>query len=208
MTVEELRNDARYECWLTLRHHEILPFVQEEFSQHSPLLRFYIYLNVLLLVLMIGLGAWQAYQGMITVGKIIQYSSLGMVLVLTLLVPVHEGIHGLAYKLIGAPKVKFGSDIRKFIFYAMADHFVVGPGHFRFVALAPFGIINFFAFFALFFVSLPYQWLLLGVLLMHLGACAGDFAMLSFFYRHRREEVYTYDDVAGQVSYFYRLRQA
>lgn len=207
MTVDELRQDPRFECWLSLRHEDILPFVQEEFSHRTAILRFYIFLNILLLLLMIALGAWQAYQGLITAGKIVQFSTLGLALALTVLVPVHEGIHGLAYKMAGAPRVQFGSDIRKFIFFAMADHFVVGRRQFHLVALAPFAAINFFSLLGIFFAPLTYQWLLMGVLLMHTGACAGDFAMLSFFRRHRQEEIYTYDDVAGGMSYFFRRRQ-
>lgn len=145
-------------------------------------------------------------HGLIGAGKVILNSILGFVLTLTLLVPLHEGIHGLAYKLVGAPEVQYGSDIKKFIFYAMADRFVVGFPRFLAVALAPFLVINLFAVLAIFYVSLNYQWLLLGVLLMHTGACAGDFAMLSFFLRHRGEGMLTYDDVSGKLSYFYRQK--
>lgn len=207
MTVEELRGDGRFECWLVLRHDELLPFVQEEFSRRSFILRFYILLNILLLLLMLVLGAWQAHQGLITAGAIIRYSTLGLALALTVLVPVHEAIHGLAYKLVGAPRVQFGADIRKFIFYALADHFVVGRPAFRLVALAPFAAISFCVLCCIFFVPLTYQWLLLGVLLMHTGACAGDFAMLSFFRRYRDKEIYTYDDVPNRVSYFFRRKE-
>lgn len=208
MTVEELKQNPHYERWISLDHKDILPFVQREFGRKSWLTRAYIFLNIFLLGFMIILGAWQVGHGIASTGNIILYSILGLALTLTLLVPVHEGIHGLAYKLAGAPSVKYGSDIRKFIFYAMADHFVAGSRQFVFVALAPFVLINSFALLGIFYVSLNYQWLLLGVLLMHTGACAGDFAMLSFLLRHREEEVYTYDDVDNKVSYFYRARKA
>ena len=204
MTVEELRQHPGYEQWLTLSHEEILPFVQEEFGRRGLLTRFYLLLNLFLLLLMILLGAWQVTNGLINTSTVILNSILGMGLALTLLVPVHEGIHGLAYKLVGAPKVQYGSDIRRFIFFAMADHFVVGFPRFIVVALAPFFVINLSAIFAIFYVSVNYQWILLGVLLMHTGACAGDFAMLSFFLRHRPEGILTYDDVEGQRSFFFR----
>jgi len=204
MTVEELRQHPGYEHWMTLSHDEILPFVQEEFGRRGWLTRFYIFLNLAILLFMILLGIWQVGQGLLGTSKIVLNSILGFFLALSLLVPVHEGIHGLAYKLAGAPKVQYGSDIKKFIFYAMADHFVIGFPRLLIVALAPFIVINFFAVLAIFYVSLNDQWILLGVLLMHTGACAGDFAMLSFFLRHRREGVLTYDDVGRNTSHFYR----
>lgn len=208
MTVEELRQHPRYEHWMTLPHGEILPFVQEEFGRRGWLTRLYLLLNLAFLLFMILLAIWQVRHGLISAGTAVLNSALGAALALSLLVPVHEAIHGLAYKLVGAPRVQYGSDIRKFIFYAMADHFVVAFPRFVVVALAPFLVINFFAALALFYVSLNYQWALFGVLFMHTGACAGDFAMLSFFLRHRREGVLTYDDVANHTSYFYREKQA
>ena len=207
MTVEELQQNPGYKRWLTLTHDEILPFVQEEVGKRGWLTRFYIFLNLALLTGMIVLGAWQVSQGRIGIGRVILNSLLGFVLTLSLLVPIHEGIHGLAYKLVGAPRVQYGSDIKKFIFFAMADHFVVGFPRFIIVALAPFLVINFFTALSIFYVSLNYQWILLGVLLMHTGACAGDFAMLSFFLRHRGEGLLTYDDVSNQRSYFYRREE-
>ena len=207
MTVEELQQHPGYEHWMSLSHHEILPFVQDEFGRQGGLTRFYLLLNLALLLFMVLFGAWQVNQGMATAGMVILNSILGLALTLSLLVPVHEAIHGLAYKLVGAPAVQYGSDIRKFIFYAMADHFVIGFSRFVVVALAPFLVINFFTALSIFYVSLNYQWILLGVLLMHTGACAGDFAMLSFFLRHRGEGLLTYDDVSNQRSYFYRREE-
>ncbi|MCB9265289.1 MAG: DUF3267 domain-containing protein [Lewinellaceae bacterium] len=208
MTAAELKQHPGYEKWTTLSHSDILPFVQEEFGRRGWLTRFYLLLNLAMLLLMILMAVWQVTHGLIGTGRVVMNTVLGFVLTLSLLVPVHEGIHGIAYKLVGAPRVQFGSDIRKFIFYAMADHFVIGFPRFAFVALSPFFIINFFAAGAVFYVSLNYQWILLGVLLMHTGACAGDFAMLSFFLRHRKEGLLTYDDVAEHTSYFFRKKRA
>ena len=204
MTVEELQEHPQFEYWMELRHSEIMPFVLAEFSRKSPLLQGYLYFNLVLLLSMAGMMGWQAWHGMIGLGKALQYWGLGITAVLTILIPVHEGIHGLAYRLTGAPRVRYGADIRKFIFYAMADHFVVDSRRFYFVALAPFALISIFALLPLFYVSLNYQWFLCGVLLMHVGACAGDFAMLNFFIRHQGLGLHTYDDVEKGVSYFYR----
>lgn len=208
MDVAELRNEEHYTLLLQLNHDEILPFVQEEFSHRTGVLRFYFGLNGAILLYMVGLAIWQVAQGMTGIGTILQYTGLGFVVSLTLLIPVHEGIHGLAYKLVGAPRIAFGGSLKRFYFYAVADRFVLGPDQFRFVALAPFVVINALAFAATFYVSLNYQWLCWGVLLMHTGACAGDFGMLSFYARQEDREVYTYDIVEEKVTYFYSRRKS
>jgi hypothetical protein len=207
MTVAQLRDHPDYELWLELKHHEIMPFVQAEFSRQSPLLRAYLYFNLFLLLGMAALMGWQVYHGQVALGKALQCWALGMVAVLTILIPVHEGIHGLAYKLVGAPRVRYGADLSKFIFYAMADHFVVASRHFYIVAMAPFVVLGIFALLPIFYVSLNYQWFCWGVLLMHTGACAGDFAMLSFYLRHRDEDLRSYDDVQQGVSFFFRRKR-
>lgn len=204
MDVAELRNEENYTLLLQLNHDEILPFVQEEFSHRTGVLRFYLGLNLAILLYMVGLAVWQAGQGLIGIGTILQYTGFGIVVSLTVLIPIHEGIHGLAYKLVGASRVAFGGSLKRFYFYAVADRFVLGPDQFRFVALAPFVVISTLAFAATFYVSLNYQWLCWGVLLMHTGACAGDFGMLSFYARQEDREIYTYDVVEKKITYFYR----
>jgi hypothetical protein len=42
-----------------------------------------------------------------------------------------------------------------------------------------------------------------GMLFMHTGACGGDFALISFLYEHRGRQVFTYDDMSENKSYFY-----
>jgi hypothetical protein len=207
MTVAQLHDHPDYELWLELKHREIMPFVQEEFSRKSPLLQAYLYFNLLLVLGMAVLMGWHTYQGYISVGKALLYWGLGVAAVLTILIPVHEGIHGLAYKLVGAPRVRYGADLSKFIFYAMADRFVVTSRHFYIVAMAPFVVLGILALLPIFYVSLNYQWFCWGVFLMHTGACAGDFAMLSFYLRHQDEDLHSYDDVEKGVSFFYRKRR-
>jgi hypothetical protein len=38
---------------------------------------------------------------------------------------------------------------------------------------------------------------------MHTAGCSGDFALMSYFYNYWEKNPVTYDDVAGQMSYFY-----
>ncbi len=42
----------------------------------------------------------------------------------TIIIPVHEGIHAIVYKMLGAKNIRFGADVKKMIFYATADKYV------------------------------------------------------------------------------------
>lgn len=208
MTVAELQDESSFTPLLELRHDEMLPFVQGIFASRGPLIRFYLGLNLLILLVMLGLGVWQWLNEMISFWAILGYSILGLTVGLLPLIPIHEWIHGLAYKVVGAPKVSYGANWSKFYFYAVADHYVVNRKAFRLIALAPFFVINTALILTIFFVNLKLQWFFLGLLLIHTAACSGDFAMLSFYLRHKLDDIYTYDDVKNKISYFYRKRFA
>src|SRR5665648_101192 len=55
----------------------------------------------------------------------------------TLLIFIHELLHGFAFLLLGFKKISFGGDIRKFVFYAQADQQVLSRHEFYFLALFP-----------------------------------------------------------------------
>ena len=201
MEAAALRDEERFALLLRLQHDELVPFVQDEFGRRTGVIRFYLGLNLAWFAFMTGLGWWQITMGMIDWKAILQFVGCGFLISLTLLIPLHEGIHGLAYKLAGAPRIAFGGSLREFYFYAVADRFVLNSFQFKVVALAPFVVINGLALLATLYVSLNYQWLLWGVILMHTGA--GDFGLLSFYARQEKGEIYTYDIVAEKVTYFF-----
>lgn len=120
-----------------------------------------------------------------------------------LLVPLHEGLHGLAYKILGAKSISYGADLRHLVFYAMANRFVVDFREFRIVALTPFLFIGLGL--AILTIFLPPYWNLfsLGMLFMHTLFCGGDFGLLSYFYENRNKNLVTFDDVDQKMSYFY-----
>lgn len=204
MTVQELRRNGNFQPLLMLRHDELLPFIQEQMRNRTWTMRGYFLLNFVL----VGFLVWQVMADVqgdrLAMGKILQYFVLGTFLVFTLFIPCHEGIHGLAYKIVGAPKVSFGANWRKFYFYAIADQFVASRKVFIFIALAPFVVLSAFLLCSIGLASPAFRWLWYGALLMHTGACVGDFAMLSFYEKHRNfSEILTFDDVEEQRSFFY-----
>ncbi len=203
-TIEELWNEALYTKLAELPYTDMVDFVQKEFGIGSFTTRLYIGLNILVLLIMLVLGIWQIRSGLISFWTLITNVLLGFGIVLTLLIPVHEGIHGLVYKILGAPKVNYGANLRNFYFYAVADGFVLDRNAFRLLALAPFVLISIAAIIGIAFTSIYWQWICWGILLMHVGACAGDFGMLGFYTRHKDGNIFTYDDVPGKVAYFFQ----
>jgi hypothetical protein len=125
------------------------------------------------------------------------------VLCFIVLLPLHEGIHGAVYQICGAQDVRFGGSLKQFYAYAVAHKFVVGQRAFAWVAVTPFLIIN--ALLVAAAVMFPaHSFFLIAVLLFHTAGTSGDFAMLNFLWRHRRDEVYTYDDADEHRSFFYK----
>lgn len=120
-----------------------------------------------------------------------------------LLIPIHELLHGLAYKLAGAPKVTYKAVWKQLAFYAAADKYITNYQKFRFVAITPFIVIT--ALILIAFFTTPGQWniLLFGMLTMHTIACIGDFALLSYMFEHRNQDVLTVDDLANDRTLFY-----
>ncbi|MBK7869173.1 MAG: DUF3267 domain-containing protein [Saprospiraceae bacterium] len=205
-TIEELFNDDQYIKLAELPYTEMIPFVQNEFAKRNTVIRIYIWLNIFILLLMIMLGILQSLNGQISVGMLISNTLIGFALTLTILIPVHEALHGLAYKLLGAPKVAFGGNIRQFYFYAVADRFVIGKNGFKIIALTPFVVISMIAIIGILLTPVKIQWICWGVLLMHTGACAGDFGLLGFYKRHPGGDIFTFDHVKEKVAYFFQKK--
>jgi hypothetical protein len=120
-----------------------------------------------------------------------------------LIIPFHEVLHGMAYKLVGAPTITYGADFRQMLFYVAADRFVINSREFAVVALAPFVVINLVC--LLLMIFLPVQWMIffLSLLLLHNIMCIGDFAMLSYFSKNSRLKLFTFDDHKQKVSYIF-----
>lgn len=160
--------------------------------------------HLLLLAGMTAAALGDVNSGAMGWGTIFRQLAIGSILTLPALVVLHEAIHGLAYKLAGAPKVSYGANWRMLYFFAVAGDYVVSRRKFFFIGLAPFVTVTSVTIVALFFTSSQLNWVLWGVLLMHTGACAGDFALLGFYEKHRRyAELFTFDDVVNKTSYFY-----
>lgn len=127
---------------------------------------------------------------------------LSLVALFLAILPLHEALHAIAYRLLGARDIRWDWSARMMAVWVIAHRFVVTTRGFVFVALAPFVVIN-----AL-LIGAALVWpaqavLLLFVLLVHLHGCAGDWSLLNFVWLNRERGFFTYDDAVAGKSYFF-----
>jgi hypothetical protein len=127
---------------------------------------------------------------------------LALLALFVVILPVHELVHALAYRIAGARDIRWEYSARMAAVWVVAHRFVVGRRAFVFVALAPFVVIN-AAVIAGAILFAAQSVFLLFVLLWHLHGCAGDWALLNFVWLHRRRGFWTYDDAVAGKSYFH-----
>ena len=131
----------------------------------------------------------------------------GILFSFTFLVVIHEFLHGIALKLAGAPRVTFGGILKKFIFFAEADHFVLGKRPFLFVAFTPLVVIQVITIIGIvIWFNVPFIYFFLMVMSIHSFFCSGDVALATVFYRYPGRETYTYDNGAEKKSYYFAER--
>jgi hypothetical protein len=107
------------------------------------------------------------------------------------------------YWLSGAKRIRIGMDLKQYLFYVTAHRYVASPGQFKAVAFIPFFVIS--VCLILLIIILPglWKWSLSLFLFVHTTMCAGDFALLNFYYLNRDKKIYTWDDADQKMAYFY-----
>jgi hypothetical protein len=185
-----------------LNHKELVPFIQTYIRKWTKFSVIYYCFN-----LMIG-----GLTGYLLVSDfnsekysfLTKFSNLSLGLAIALLlVPLHEYIHVIAYKINGATNTSYDANLKKFYFMALADKFVANKREFQIVALAPFLIISIILIGIIFLVNENWKLSIMATLLAHTAMCSGDFGLLSYFDYHRDKDIVTYDVVENNISYFY-----
>ncbi len=202
-TAGQLESDPRFRQVSMLGYDSILPFVWRNIREINLSSRFYFFINIIYLVLMLGMSISGLLSHNFTAGLVFKYFFLGFLAGSFAVIPVHEAIHGLAYRMKGATGIRFGADFKQMLFYVVADRFVLCRKDFYFVALAPFAVINLISIILMFFTNGYWQLFLITFLLLHNIMCIGDFAMVSFFMKHKGKDLYTFDDHKRRISYIY-----
>ncbi|MFN6091995.1 MAG: DUF3267 domain-containing protein [Bacteroidota bacterium] len=198
ITPSELTKSG-YELYAQLQHSDIAAFIQPYIFRKNFASIFYWTFNALVL----ALSLYKIFTCEIGIGESFGKFALGFC-VLIPLIPIHELIHGLFYKLDGAAKVQYKANFRKFIFYAMSDQYVINFYSFVILAIAPFVIINTLLIIGSITTSGGWHFLFAGALFMHTAGCAGDFALISYFLENDSKRLVTYDDISLGMSYFYK----
>ncbi len=192
--IEQLQDSEKYRLIKTLRHDEVVNFVVQQLKHlRLPMLFFYGFTSALLL-LIIAFSIYNYFNTVIPTGSWFLFMLYGILSGMILVIPFHEGMHGLAYRIAGAKKIKYGMDLKQMLFYASAPGFVAGKNDFMMVALFPFAIINVIFTSGIVFGEPPLQWGSLVALFIHSTLCIGDFAMINYLASFPGRKLYTYDD--------------
>jgi len=205
MTVTELKQSDQFELIGTVDHDAIHAWVRPYLFSISPVTIAYWTLNCCVIGWVVL--AWSGVnKGIIDTFSIL---ALGMCSGWILLLPVHEYVHAIAYRATGASDARVVYTLRRLTALCIAPGHVVSGRQFAFVALAPFVVLNSALAIAA-FAALPgvFTMVLLGALLIHVGACSGDIAFVQYVWLHRSDELYTYDDSRTPQTYFYRRKRA
>jgi hypothetical protein len=199
---ETLHEDPGYRKILELDFSDMIPFVLSNIRKPSIISIFYMALNTASLLFIIIYALWSIKSGQITIGRILGQFGAGIVAGSILVIPPHELLHGAAYRLLGARKIRFGMDLQQFIFYVTADRFPISRKELVFLALTPFIIINIVTITVTVLWASQITLFSASLLLSHNIMCIGDFAMINYAI-DQKGEFYTYDDISKKRSYFY-----
>jgi len=200
LTPEELENHG-YRLIEKLNHHELIPFVKKYLYRVSFWPVFFLAFNFTLLAIIGGMIGKAIAVEELDASRALGSTAIGLGLAF-LLIPLHEFIHAIAYRICGAEEVTYDADLKKMVFMAIAHRFVATKNEFRFVAIAPFAVISLLAFAAIPFFSGYQTYTILGLIFTHAAFCGGDFAMSGYYSCHKHMEVVTWDDKENKVSYF------
>lgn len=206
-TIQELQNNDDFELIAELSHSQIKDFIINQISEGGRIIKIYMIYQAL----MILIGIFFLTRSLVLAfgGNVspLLFTLTGLLITLSLLIIIHELLHGLALILAGARRVNFGAYPRKFIFYAEADRQVLNRRQFTFVALTPLFAVKIISLAAIImYADHPFFYLPVFLMSAHSLFCAGDIGILSLFYRYRDSEIYSYDVKAEKKSYFYRKK--
>ncbi|MGY6561693.1 MAG: DUF3267 domain-containing protein [Luteibaculaceae bacterium] len=203
MRIKPAELDSKgYRLLQQLEHKELIPFVKHNLKKPTPISIFF-HSAVLMLLIASLISVYLNIEiKKALIADVIFHYCFGFTIAF-LVIPVHEYIHVLVYRYLGAKETSLDYNIKKFYFLALANNFVVNRMEFTLVALAPFVVLNSSLIISLFFVESLWQITLLSALLLHTAMCSGDFGLLNFFYISRNKTLVTYDDTLNKISFFF-----
>jgi hypothetical protein len=204
-TIDELRNSGNYELIAKLNHRQIKEFVINQLSENGKIIKVYMIYQVVISLVGIFFFTRSIVLAFQSSFEPLYYSLAALVFSFSLLIVIHELLHGIALKLAGAKQVTYGGYLQKFIFYAEADQFVINQRQFAFIALTPLFAVKLITLIGIILLfHHPFFYFLIFVMSAHSLFCAGDIGLLSVFYKTKNTEIFTFDVKAEKTSYFYQ----
>ena len=207
-TIEELQNKEQFELIAKLNHQQIKDFVLQQLSTGGKIVRLFMVYQIIMILVGLFFFTRSIVQIFQDNAGPFYYSLGGLIFCFTLLIIIHELLHGAALKIIGVKKISFGGYLKKFIFYAEADRYVLNQKQFAFIALTPLVVVKIITLIEIiFFLNSPLFYFIIFVMSAHSLFCAGDIGLLSIFYKYKNSEIYTFDVKAEKTSYYYRRQK-
>jgi hypothetical protein len=212
-SIEELHHSPDYELIESFHIDEMGQFLARELgmkqpnaTSSKPKLNTKTILFFLVLVGIGGLVGWAIGKNLKSGEVDHGFDQLGLAFLscFVILIPIHELIHALVFKVIGAEKVGFGWSTKSMIVYAYAQKFIMTLRENSWVAAMPFIVITLgLSLLWYLYPEWPFFW---GTnLFLHTTACMGDFILIRYFFKNKQSLIYTYDDIEGEKrSYFFR----
>ncbi len=203
-SLEELHDPEKFQMLASVDHDSIKNFVLSQVIKDRTFIPFYMVYQTLLFLS--GLFFLSRSLVLFIKGSGVYFlvTMASVVFSFTLLVAIHELLHGFTLKMAGARKVSFDGDLKKFIFYAGADKFVMGRISYLIVAFTPLVVVQVIAIAGIIvWFSSPFVYFFLIMMTIHSFFCSGDVALVSIFYQFPGKKIFTYDDISQKKSYYF-----
>jgi hypothetical protein len=200
--IEDIEDQTRFRLLLCIQYNDLVGFVLSYLKKKSSfILMFWALCAVFLAIAVYFRITLHPYFPLL---KIIRHSLIGFIVLPLLIIPLHELLHIIPYLLTGARNIRVGMDLRQYLFYVTAHRYVANPSQFKVVAIFPFAFISLLLIILICLVPDLWKWSLSAFMFTHATMCAGDFALLNFYFLNSDKEIYTWDDADRKEAYFYQ----
>jgi len=201
LVVEDLDDQSKYRQILAISYRDLVPFIFEYLRKKSVLIIFF--WTVCLIFLALAIRIRVNIAGNFPISQILLHTVMGMIIFPILCIPFHELLHIVPYVISGAKRIRVGMDLKQYLFYVTAHRHVTKSLQFKIVALIPFIVISLIFLFLVFYLPGLWKWSMSLFLFVHTTMCAGDFALLNFYFLNKSKKIYTWDDAYEKMAYFY-----
>jgi hypothetical protein len=200
-SVDDLEDLKRFRIIFKISYSDLIPFIFDYLKKKSGLT--YIYWSVCFLFLFLAVIIRISIAADFPESGFLIHSAVGLVVLPVLFIPIHEFLHIIPYYFSGAKNIRIGMDLRQYLFYVTAHRYVASPFQFWIVALTPVIIISTGLIIMIILLPGLWRWSLSLFLFVHATMCAGDMALLNFYFLNRSKSIYTWDDADKKEAYFY-----